>query len=291
MQAKHGLGMVLAVGLLLAAPFLPAGSSKSANPCSTCHLDGRYMYLDIVEGDSGNTLPAVINDGQTLAVAVVIQVTGNTAQNNVMSSISATLASKNGFFSVSSPTYNIGSLADGQSASAFWNITVVSAGSDVMVITSGGTNVHNNLQFSDSYSPPPSIIVNKTVTPEPPTVALTDPAPGQTVRGKLTVTGTATKGTRAVTAVSYRIDSGEWTDASGTLSWQATLDTTKLSNGPHTIEVRAYDGTGYSAIASRPFTVDNQKSGGGGSSIPMVDGWAVLALFAAVGWLIFAKRR
>lgn len=291
MQARFGSVMVVVAALLLAAPFIPTISSKSANPCATCHRDGRYMYLDILEGDGGNELPTAINDGQTLAVAVVIQVTGNTNSYNVMSGIYVTLASQNGFFSVAAPSYSLGSLAAGQSATAYWNISVVSAGSDVMLVTARGLNSHKNQQFSDSYDPPPTITVNKAAADQPPSVAVTDPADGQTAKGTLTVTGTAAKGTRAVTAVQYRIDSGAWTDASGTQSWSFTVDTTKLRNGAHTIEVRSYDGSLYSAIASRSITVNNQKPADGGSSTPMLDGWVILALVAAVGGLICLKRK
>lgn len=283
--------MVVAAALLVAAPLVPTSSSKSTNPCATCHKDGRYMYLDILEGDAGNNLPTVINDGQTLAVAIVIQVTGNSASNNVMSSISATLSSQNGFFTVASTTYNIGSLKDGQSATAYWNISVVSAGNDVMLISAKGTNVHQNLQFSDSYSPSPTVTVNKASASQAPSVTVASLADGQTVKGKLTVTGTAAKGTNDVISVQYRVDSGQWTDASGLSGWEFTLDTTKLSNGAHTIDVRAYDGSLYSMIASRSVTVNNQKSTGGGSSTPMLDVWVILALFAAVGGLIYMRRK
>ena len=290
-NGRHGIAMVMVAALLLAAPLWPASSSKSANPCATCHRDGRYMYLDILEGDGGNKLPAAINDGQTLAVAVVIQVTGNTNSYNVMSGIYVTLASQNGFFSVAAPSYSLGSLAAGQSATAYWNISVASAGSDVMLVTARGLNSHKNQQFSDSYDPPPAIAVTKAAADQPPSVAVTGPADGQTVKGTLTVTGTAAKGTRAVTAVQYRIDSGAWTDATGTQSWSFTVDTTKLGNGVHTIEVRSYDGSLYSTIASRSVTVNNQKSTGGGSSTPMLDGWVILALVAAVGGLLYIRKR
>ena len=183
MQKSTSLALVVLASLLLAAPFAPLSSPKSTNPCSSCHGDGRYMYLDILEGDAGNTLPTAISDSQVLPVAAVIEVTGSTALNNVMSGITATLASQNGFFSVAVATFNIGTLVAGQKATAYWNISVLSAGNDVMLITSAGANTHKNRQFSDSYSPSPSITVTKTVVDLPPAIALTAPAAGQTVTG------------------------------------------------------------------------------------------------------------
>jgi len=290
MNERYRIAFVLVAALLVSAPLWPAGISKSTNPCATCHNDGRYMYLDILEGDAGNTLPAVINDGQTLAVAVVIQVTGNTSGNNVMSGIHATLASQNGLFKVAVPSFNIGSLAAGASATAYWNISVLSAGSDVMLVTARGLNSHKNQQFSDSYSPSPTITVNKTAPDVPPSVALAAPAPGQKVKGQITFNGSATKGTRDLIAVEYRVDSGVWLGAFGTQSWRFTLDTTKLANGAHTMEVRAYDGKGYSDIVSRSFTVDNQKAAAKGF-IPMIDGLVLLALFVAVVAIVTLRRK
>ncbi len=182
MRTGYNLAMLVVAALLLAAPLWPASTSKSTNPCSDCHTS-RNMYLDILEGNAGNTIPAVIDDGQSLPVAVVVQVTGNTDENDVMSSISATLSSQNGFFKVATQTYDIGSLRDGQSATAHWTISVVAAGNDVMLITAKGTNTHNSNQFSDSYSPSPAISVNKLPVDLPPAIALSAPPAGQTVTG------------------------------------------------------------------------------------------------------------
>jgi len=289
MQKSTSLALVVLASLLLAAPFAPLSSPKSTNPCNSCHGDGRYMYLDILEGDAGNTLTTAISDSQVLPVAVLIEVTGNTALNNVMSGITATLASQNGFFSVAVATYNIGTLVAGQKATAYWNISVVSAGNDVMLVPARGLNSHKNQQFSDSYSPQPTITVNKAAGKVPPSLTVTSPADGQTVKGTLTVTGSAAKGTLDVLSVQYRLDSGQWADASGLSGWQFTLDTTRLQNGAHTIEVRSYDGSLYSTMASRSVTVNNQKAGGGGST-PMLDGWVVLALLAAAGAPFYLRR-
>jgi hypothetical protein len=169
--------------MLLAAPLWPSSTSKSTNPCSACHGGANNQYLDILEGDAGNTLPSAISDAEVLAVAVVIEVTGNTALNNIMSGITAKLVSQNGFFSVDAATYSVGTLANGQKATAFWNISALSSGSDVMVITAAGANTHKNRQFSDSYSPSPAITVTKTAADLPPSIALTAPAAGQTFSG------------------------------------------------------------------------------------------------------------
>jgi hypothetical protein len=121
-----------------------------------------------------------------------------------------------------------------------------------------------------------------------PRVEFITPSDGQRVSGKLTVTGVAIKGVDDITKVQLRVDSGDWTDASGTLGWQYSLDTTKLKNGPHTLQVRAFDGTDYSDIVNRTITVDNQKAQGKGF-IPGFPG--MLAILAVVACAILLSGR
>jgi len=220
MRAKYSFAIVVVAALLLAAPLWPSSTSKSTNPCSDCHND-RQMYLDILEGNVGNTIPSVIDDGQTLPVAVVLEVTGvETEDNDRMSSISATLASQNGHFKVAAPTYNVGTLRDGRSATAFWNISVLSAGSDVMLITAKGTNTHNSNQFSDSYSPSPTITVNKAIIDLPPSIALIAPAAGQTVTGgtDLSVAWTVTDEDQATCLVNLYYSTDDFVSSNVTMA-------------------------------------------------------------------------
>jgi len=121
-----------------------------------------------------------------------------------------------------------------------------------------------------------------------PRVEFITPSDGQRVSGKLTVTGVAIKGVDDITKVQLRVDSGDWTDASGTLGWQYSLDTTKLKNGPHTLQARAFDGTDYSDIVNRTITVDNQKAQGKGF-IPGFPG--MLAILAVVACAILLSGR
>jgi len=288
MKKASGLIVVLAL-LLLAIPLMPPGTSKSNNPCANCHQDGRYMYLDILEGDAGNTIPTVLNKGETLKVAVVVQVTCNSNRNNIMTAISATLASQNGYFSVATATYSIGSLGDGQKATAFWNITPLASGSEILVITAQGHNSHKNLDFNDTYAPAPSITVNMGGNVRP-KVSPQSPSEGQKVKGIIEITGTATKGTLEISNVQLRVDSGDWLDATGATGWQLTLDTTNLKNGRHTLEVRAYDGTDYSDMVNATLTVENTKAKNK-VSVPMLDGLMIVALLAILGTLFTIRRK
>jgi hypothetical protein len=184
MRSPNAAVLSVILAALLAAPFSPPGETKSTNPCSDCHAT-RYMYLDILEGDSGQSIPASVDLNQSANVTVVVKVEGNTTKNNVMSSIKVTLASKNGYFSVNSTYYNISSITAGNTAKASWQIKGVSAGNDTMYINATGTNNHQSLSFSDSYSPSPSITVNSTSngTNTAPSLSLTGPSAGADLSG------------------------------------------------------------------------------------------------------------
>jgi hypothetical protein len=143
---------------LLAAPVF----SVSSNQCSSCHGSTYKMQLDILEGNTQNNIPTTIQVGQTVTVAVVVGNVNNAPRYNEFSSVTLTLSSQNGHFSVSKSTFNIGTLPTG-TATANWQIMGISQGQDTLQISASATNMHEYLLFSDSYSPGPSI----TVTPNP----------------------------------------------------------------------------------------------------------------------------
>jgi hypothetical protein len=124
--------------------------------------------------------------------------------------------------------------------------------------------------------------------PEP-AVSITKPAENKQIAGKTTVTGTCQKitGGRNITRVEWRVDNGTWAAADGTLNWSFGLDSTKLKDGKHTLQVRTYDGKHYSAVIERPFRVKNAKAAG---FIP-ADGALLLLGCIAIGIAMFAARR
>lgn len=76
-----------------------------------------------------------------------------------------------------------------------------------------------------------------------PSVRITSPAAGSQVSGVFTVGGTAADD-RGVARVDVRSDGGSWSTASGTTSWQRSLDASSWSAGTHLIEARSVDGAG-----------------------------------------------
>jgi hypothetical protein len=158
-----------AIAIIISLVATPA-SSLSSNQCSSFHGSTYNMQLDIVEGSSQNIIPTQIQMGQTQTATVAISNINNAPKNNVFTSVTVTLSSQNGHFSVNTPIVNVGTLPTG-TATATWQITGVSEGSDVLLISASATNTHENLRFQDSYSPSPSINVafnpNWTPTPTP----------------------------------------------------------------------------------------------------------------------------
>jgi hypothetical protein len=95
------------------------------------------------------------------------------------------------------------------------------------------------------------------VTTNPsPQVSITAPASNSTVSGTLTVSGTATD-SAGISQVQVSVDSGTPQVATGTTSWTASIDTTALTNGTHTINVQATDADGNVGTASVTVTVSN----------------------------------
>jgi hypothetical protein len=69
------------------------------------------------------------------------------------------------------------------------------------------------------------------------------------------------KATMKVILVQLSWDGSGWHDASGTSNWSCVLRTIGLSNGPHNLRARAYDGAKYSKEATVRFVVHNKAAG------------------------------
>jgi hypothetical protein len=169
--------LLIAMAIVIAAAiFLSPIFAESTSPCAPCHgVQGYSQSLDILEGNNGNSIPTALTVGQTLPVTIAVENLVNSQLFNIMSDVSLTLNSEKGHVSVNSPTVDLGTLQKGK-ASATWQITGESAGSDTLTITAKGTNSHMSLKFSDSYSPAPTITVTEP-TPSPTPISTPTPAP------------------------------------------------------------------------------------------------------------------
>jgi hypothetical protein len=92
----------------------------------------------------------------------------------------------------------------------------------------------------------------------PPAVSITQPANGSTVSGTVTVAGTAAaQGGVSISQVQVSVDNGAVQTATGTTSWSASIDTTSLTDGTHTITATATDSNNVTATASITINVGN----------------------------------
>lgn len=176
--------MFVALAVIFILFLSPGTSGRSSNPCSSgpgCHGSQYYQYLDILEGDSASQIPSAIEVGEIKTVSVVVENSGNPGEYSMMTAVSVTLTSKNGHFSVDSPTtYNIGDLPLDKETATF-QITGISEGFDSLSITARGDNKQHLIfvfSFSDSFStlitvghPPP------TPTPAPTPTPTSTPSP------------------------------------------------------------------------------------------------------------------
>lgn len=218
MQLKHPVKlrpitylMIIATIGIVASLLVAPALSASSNPCSPCHGTTYNQQLDILESNSQTKVPTTLQVGQTATVSVAVQNTNNAAKYNQLTSVLLTLSSQNNHFTVSSPTYSVGTLSTG-TTTATWQITGTSVGSDSLIISASARNSHQNLQFTDSYSPSPILTVAAAATPAPtptqaptptPTTAPTaSPTPIPTTPAstpKPTVTPTATPAPTSIT--------------------------------------------------------------------------------------------
>jgi hypothetical protein len=137
--------------------------------------------------------------------------------------------------------------------SAYWNTNQYTEGSHTIY-----TRAYDGTDFSDIKSV--SVTVSHPPVNQAPTVTISSPTGGEIVSGTITISGSASDPDGVVSIVQIRIDSGSWVTVSGTTSWSYSWDTTKVSDGSHTISVRCFDGTDYSSIDSLNVNVKNAEA-------------------------------
>ena len=92
-------------------------------------------------------------------------------------------------------------------------------------------------------------------------VSITSPTNGTSVSGTITVSGAASDSV-AVTLVQLSVDSGSFSNASGTTGWTFSLGTAALSNATHTLTAKATDSSGNTATSSPVSITVNNATGG-----------------------------
>jgi len=111
-------------------------------------------------------------------------------------------------------------------------------------------------------------------------VSITSPTNGATVSGTITVSGTASDSV-AVTLVQLSVDSGSFSNASGTNNWSFSLGTTSLSNATHTLTAKATDSSGNTATSNPVSITVNNSSGGSTSTVDWTTAYQTITGFGA----------
>ena len=147
---------------------------------------------------------------------------------------------------------NVGSPLTAAPYTYSWDTTKISNGSHTLKAIAKDTAGTSTTSAGDT------VTVSNAVAP--PVVSITAPAGGVTVSGTITVSGTASS-SLSISSVQVSVDSGGFSNASGTNSWSFSLDTASLSNATHTLTAKATDSSG--AIASSSLVSITVNNGGG----------------------------
>src|SRR5260221_28482 len=201
-------------------------------------------------------LPPLPLPGGSLIVTITSPGSGSTVANTVPVSASVSIV---GSLTVASVQFkldgaNLGALDTSAPYSVSWNTTAKSNGSHTL------TAVARDILGVQFTSAPVTVTVNNAPPPPPPdttppTVSITAPANGATVKGTVTVTASASDNV-GVVGVQFLLDDGvsgsaEATTAPYSVSW----NTATASDGSHKITAVARDAAGNRSPVSAGATV------------------------------------
>ena len=128
-------------------------------------------------------------------------------------------------------------------------------------LTAGTTYTYTVRAYDTSGNQSAHSTIASATTPVPdtaaPTINVTAPADGATVSGAVAVSATASDNV-GVANVAFAVDGAALGAPDATAPYGLSLDTTALTNGPHTLRATATDTSGNASFAEISLTVDNQ---------------------------------
>ncbi len=131
-----------------------------------------------------------------------------------------------------------------------WDSTTVANGSFTI------SAVAHDAALNVGTATPVTVTVNNAGDTTAPTVAFTAPTDAATVTGTISLTATASDNV-AVSSVLFSVDGSAIGSADTSAPYSASLDTTTLVNGLHTLSAQARDAAGNTGTASISVTVSN----------------------------------
>lgn len=231
-----------------------------------------YSFDTTDLANSGHQIMVVAWDGADNSNVSIVNFTVNNAGGNNPPAVNISSPAENALVSGTVAISGTASDPDGNSQlqnvqikvdSNNWvNATGTTSWSYNLDTTTYTDNVHtiSARAFDGSaYSPIVSrnISINNTVVNNVPIVIITYPDEDAILSGVVTISGTAADpdGNFELQGVQIKIDSGNWTNATGKVPWSYSLNTTGYANGAHMISARVSDGSTYSSIVSRNVTI------------------------------------
>ncbi|MDF1539408.1 MAG: Ig-like domain-containing protein, partial [Candidatus Thorarchaeota archaeon] len=133
---------------------------------------------------------------------------------------------------------------------ADWSVTV-----DTNLLDDGLTDFY--ARVTDATGTRRQTMVSFYVDNTAPSLIVSSPSASAYVKGSVSISGTASDAGCGLNNVQVKIDSGQYTPTTGTTSWSYSWDTTAVTDGSHTIYVKAVDDLGNEVVKSVTVTVDN----------------------------------
>jgi hypothetical protein len=219
---------------------------------------------------SSYTTPATASSDNGTQFSVVVSNTAGSATSsgatltvNAASTLQITTSQLSGGFVAGG--YSATLAATGGSAPYSWSLTTGSLPNGLTLssvgVLSGTPSLAGSFSFSvqvkDSSSATASRNFSINIASPSPSVTITSPVSGSSVAGIVSVSGTASDSV-SITSVQVAVDGGNYSPASGTNTWSFNLNTSSLSNGPHSLTAQATDAAGITATSSTlALTVNN----------------------------------
>jgi PGF-CTERM protein len=209
--------------------FTVDGLSANENGIWTAWTDQGVQMLDLTAGDAPTgdiTYPDITITAPTSGApftTATITVSGTASDNEGVSKVEVKVGS--------------GDWTDASGTTSWSTAVTLDLGPNTIYARANDTSGNSREVQVDDVS----YVVRGSEDTTPPTVSVDSPSDGDTfTTATITVSGTASDN-EGVSKVEVKVGSGDWTDASGTMSWSKTVT---LIQGMNTIDVRAIDDTG-----------------------------------------------